>query len=118
MDKVNIRISENAEKAITRLIETGLFADDLSTALFGLGYALKEHLDEAWEIFEIGPNSQNKWNISSIDQDGELRNILNLLIPNNETPYKLAECLINRGLCALGDELTSNGLGAGINRFM
>lgn len=109
-DKVNIGLSVEANRVADRLEETGYFEDRLSIAKFALAYAVRNNLDSDLSSYRVGESGGTKWNIGSVDNDQYLRDLINSLYPDGETPYRYIEALMNKGLLSIGEIINRDGL--------
>jgi hypothetical protein len=109
-DKVNIGLSIEASKIADILEETGYFDDKLTIAKFALAYAVRNGLDDNLAEYKVGEAGGTKWNIGSVDNDQYLRDLIVSLYPDSETPYRIIEALMNKGLQSIGAIIAKEGL--------
>jgi len=53
-------------------------------------------------------NAETVWNVGSFDPDGEIRDLIQALFPENESPYRATEFFINTGLQQIQEHLEEN----------
>lgn len=114
-DLKNIRLSIHASDIAEIIQETGAFEDRISVAKFALGYALKYFADELTQeniekLDEIYDASGSNYNIGSIDEDNFLSNLMSVLYPDSNTPYRYVRVIMCFGLNKLGDLYESGRL--------
>ncbi len=97
-DKKTIGLTLENRRVMEHLIEKNLFHDGLAAAKFALAFAIKS---DANPVSLEGV--ETIWNVGSFDQEGELRNLIPVLFPDVETPYRFIEELMNIGFSLLGD---------------
>jgi len=102
-DKVTIGLTESGSAVMERLMETPYFNDQLHAAKFAMALAIREH-----EQPRAIAKTKTVWNFGSFDPDGRLKQLVPLLVPGCEEPYRAIESLIDIGLTRLG-ELMSLG---------
>ena len=92
-DKKTIGLTPEGEKVIQKLMDLNYFKDMMDAAKFAMSFAINDgvqpsHTERAGTI----------WNVGSFDSDGQLRQLIPILFPNCETPYRAIEHLIDTGL--------------------
>lgn len=102
-DKNTIGVTQENRAFLDKVIASGLFNDQIDAAKLGLSMAVREGV-QAGEATGV----DTKWNVGSFDKDGLLRGVLLALYPEVDTPYRLAEHLINKGLVLLEAHLEAN----------
>lgn len=102
-DKNTIGVTKENGEFLDDVISRDLFNDQIDAAKFGLSLAIREGV-AAGEASGV----DTKWNVGSFDKDGHLRSVLAAIYPDVETPYRLAEYLINQGLGLLKTHLAEN----------
>jgi hypothetical protein len=100
-DVVDIGVTPDGEETLKLLTEEkGWFNQQQAAARFALALALKEKPE-----FKPLKNARTKWaarNIAS-EEDG-LVDAVKIVYPDIQTPYKLLEFLIDRGLSIIQEE--------------
>jgi len=100
-DKKTIGITRNNLSALQRLVSIGQFSSELDAAKFAMAYAIKANT-EAGRI----DGADTKWNVGSVDPSGDLRALLASFYPDVDTPFRLIEYLMNKGLSDLAGNET------------
>lgn len=103
-DKVNIGLTSEARQVYNRLLEEGLFAEGRDIARFALAWAIREGMKAA-----PIESTETVWNIQTFDPDGEIRELVCILLPQTEFPYRTSESLYNQGLLAMAEHVESRG---------
>jgi len=122
-DITNLRLSSHASEIANQLKETGNFEDALSAAKFGMSYAIKYYFEElkTTDILDDLDNTYdatgNNYNVGSVDSERYISRLLEILYPENTTPYRYARVLMCFGLNKLGD-LFEEGQLFPINKVM
>ena len=95
--RINIAFTEDATAAARRLCDLFPFDDLKDVARVGAAYALRAGLPLARPA-DFGPASGSNFNVGSVDPEGELRDLLAALHPeNDEDPYRVIETLMSVG---------------------
>ena len=107
-DLKNIRLSKHASEIANSIKETGLFDDAKSVAKYAFAYAIKYYPDEltpeAIESYEsVYDSLGNNYNVGSIDDDSFISDLLSVMYPQNNTPYRYARIIMCFGLNKIGD---------------
>lgn len=86
-------------------METEYFKSQIDAAKFAMAIAIKN---------QIEPNefsgTSTIWNQGSFDPNGEIRELIRVLFPETETPYRLVEFYINTGLNIVDSLMKGNDL--------
>lgn len=115
-DITNLRLSKHASDIANQLKETGTFDDALSSAKFGMAYAIKYYRDELATTDELDhldnvyDATGNNYNVGSVDPDNYISQLFEILYPSSTTPYRCARVLMCFGLNKLGDLLEEGRL--------
>ena len=96
IDKKTIGLTPVGEKAMEKLMQQGCFKDMMDAAKFAMSVAIRAN--DAPDAVE---GVSTIWNVGSFDSDGQIRQIIPVLYPECETPYRAAESLIDKGLLKL-----------------
>ena len=89
---------------IDSMVDSGLFAEQQDAAKFAMSLAIREGL----EVKDIG-GGETKWNVGTFDPDNSLRDLIELVFPEVEEPYRHAERLFNLGLQYIGQKIDERG---------
>lgn len=81
----------------------GYFDEQMDAAKFAMSLAIQTG-EEPGSV----ENAETVWNVGSFDPNGEIRDLIQALFPENDAPYKDAEYFINFGLQLIGDHLEEN----------
>jgi len=110
-DLLNFRLSRKANEVAEYLTTTGYFDFAITAGKFALAYALKNHYNDIHPAEYTPPDSDgSNYNIGSLDNDGQLANLLRAVYPDCETPYLYARNLMIFGLLKLGEMIETEGL--------
>jgi hypothetical protein len=95
--RVNIAFTSDATAAARHLCDLFPFEDLKDVARVGAAYALRAGMPLT-RPSDFGPTSGSNFNIGTVDPQGELRDLLGALHPeNNEDPYRVIETLMSVG---------------------
>ena len=95
--RVNIAFTEDATAAARHLCNLFSFEDLKDVARIGAAYALRAGLPLTRPA-DFGSASGSNFNVGSVDPQGELRDLLGALHPeNDEDPYRVIETLMSAG---------------------
>jgi hypothetical protein len=102
-EKNTIGVTQENREFLERVIEQGLFSDQMDAAKLGITLAIRRGIrpGEATGV-------DTKWNVGSFDKDGHLRDVLRAIYPEISTPVRLAEYLVNEGLVILRKQMVEN----------
>lgn len=116
-EMVNIRLSSGATRVMEAIYEeSGLFQDKVDVAKFAMSYALKNCFDEVEcesDVLKIESDSEadgSNYNVGTIDNDRFVFDVIRLLYPEAESPYRLVRGLMVFGLERLGELKEKNEL--------
>lgn len=103
-DKKTIGLTPDGERIMHEIMKLGSFKDMIDSAKFAMSLAINENaeLSHTEKVSTI-------WNVGSFDPDNQIRQIIPILYPNCEAPYRAVESLIDRGLHIIETKF-SNGL--------
>lgn len=103
-DKKTIGLTE-ANKAVieTMTIEREWFRDQLDAAKFAMALAINVGIEPG-----TAEGTGTVWNVGSFDPEGELRELMHIIYPDVDAPYRLVEHLLNIGLEIIGERLAEN----------
>ena len=96
-DKRTIGLTARNRDVIEQMTASGFFKDQMDCAKFALSVAINSNAPSTQV-----EGAETVWNVGSLDPDGEIKSLLPALFPGTETPYRLAESLINSGLDIIG----------------
>ena len=102
-DKKTIGLTAGNQRVMDELVERKMFKDGIAAAKFALATAINSG-DEPKGAEGTG----TIWNVGSFDTDSELKNLIPVLFPGSETPYRTVEELINAGFELLGSKMRDN----------
>ena len=100
-DKKTIGLTPDNKEVVETLSNN--FDEQLDAARFAMSLAIKSG-DEPSSI----ENAETVWNVGSFDPDGEIRDLIHALFPENESPYRAAEYIIYSGLTQVEAHLEEN----------
>ena len=107
-DKKTLGVTAANEKILAGLASAGRFNTDIEAAKFAMAYAIQEGV-----VRGTSEGAGTKWNVGSFDHDGGLKAVIEALYPDETSPYRLIEFLVNEGLRLLdkGDGLAPDVAG-------
>jgi hypothetical protein len=83
-----------------QLMELGCFKDMMDAAKFAMSVAIRAGASPS-----SIEGASTIWNVGSFDSDGQIRQVIPVLIPGCDSPYRAAESLIDQGLQSLFADL-------------
>lgn len=92
-DKKTIGITPRNQPILKRLVSEGTFSTENDAAKFAFALAAKNGVAPG-----TAEGADTKWASGSFDSDQSLRLIVGAMYDDTTEPYRLIECLINRGL--------------------
>ena len=95
-DKKTIGLTPAGEKIMQQLMELGCFKDMMDAAKFAMSVAIRAGASPSGI-----EGASTIWNVGSFDSDGQIRQVIPVLIPGCDSPYRAAESLIDQGLQSL-----------------
>ncbi len=105
-DRRTLSTSVSANDALARLVAHGFFAEQVEAYRVGIAVALARKLTPA-DVPER-KNVTTKYNVGSVDPEGKLRTLVQLVLPDQaERPYAAMEWLAEAGLRFLIDQVDS-----------
>lgn len=94
-DRKQIGLTDAGKAVETRLTDTlGWFAEGQEACRFALAYAVHEGVAEGTTDEHV----DTRWAPDGFDPTGEIRSVLRATYPDNTTPVRLMEYLIDEGL--------------------
>ena len=115
-DLQNMRISQHASSVAQQMVEYGCFPDALSAGKFAMAYAIKFYFDEIDTPEKIAALDSlyhadgNNYNVGSVDKDGFIVKLFQLLYPDCDTPFKYVRVVMCYGLLKMEDLIDSGDL--------
>jgi hypothetical protein len=103
-DKKTIGVTSIGRPTLQRLVDTGLFRDQMDAAKFAIGLAIAREA-----VPEDAPGADTIWASGNFDADGQIRSILPLLYGETQPPFRLMEQLIDAGLRLIATETGTAG---------
>lgn len=103
-DKTTIGVTVENQRTLDTIEEQGNFEDQMDAARFAFAYAIRRNIEPS-----PAEAASTKWNVGSFDPDRSLRAVIEALFPDQETPYRAIEGLINEGLRLLQARLDDEG---------
>ena len=95
-DRRTLSASNSANDALSRLVVYGWFDDQIEAYRVAIAVALANDLtsDDA----PMRENVTTKYNVGSVDPEGKLRTLVQIMRPEEERPYAAMEVLAEAGL--------------------
>lgn len=100
-DKTTIGLTPENRAVVEEIIDH--FDEQMDAARFAMSISIK-----SGEEPSKAKNTDTVWNVGSFDPDGEIRDLIQALFPENDSPYRAAEYFINDGLQKIDDHLEDN----------
>lgn len=97
-DKRTIGITRENQTVLAELLESGRFNSELDAAKFAMAFAISSNAEPGRVA-----GADTKWNVGSVDPDGQLAAIVRSFYSECTEPYRLLEHLINSGLSLLSE---------------
>lgn len=94
-DKVQIGLGQDADTALKRLVDEGVFPNEGVGYKFAVAYALSQGTTPD-DVDIIG--NKTKFAATGLDPDGRLAVLVSTLLPDTERPYWAAEKLADWGV--------------------
>jgi hypothetical protein len=105
IDKKTFGLTDDCSRIMNSIMVLDYFRTQMDIAKFAMSYAISNG---------VKPNSisgtSTIWNQGSFDPSGEMKQLMLLLFPDIEAPYRLVEYFINQGLRMLGEKMIAGGL--------
>lgn len=105
-DKDVIGLTADSQRYLQEMEDRGWFAEGQDIARFALAYAVRANAASG-----NAKQVETRWAAGNFDKTGEIRAVLGALYPNNSTPVRLMEHLVNEGLRMLHSRVTSDNVG-------
>lgn len=94
-DRKQIGLTDDGKAAVALLTDRlGWFGEAQEAGRFALGYAVREGI----ELGVTDAAVETRWSPDGFDPSGEIRGLLRASYPENTTPVRLMEYLIDQGL--------------------
>lgn len=94
-DRKQIGLTAGGKAAMARVTdELGWFKEGQEACRFALGYAVREGVQDG----ATDEHVDTQWSADGFDPTGEIRSVLRATYPDNTTPVRLMEYLIDEGL--------------------
>src|SRR3954453_2417027 len=94
-DRKQIGLTDDGQATVALLTEQlGWFGETQEAGRFALGYSVREGL----EAGQIDGAVETRWSPDGFDPTGEIRSLLRAMYPEDLTPVRLMEYLIDEGL--------------------
>ena len=106
MDRVNVGLTPEGETCLKAVMDAGWFELELDAYRASIALALAADVSTATPLSGV----TNKFNVGSLDRDGKLRALLNVMRPDTERPYEASERLADAGVRVLKQKLVDDGV--------
>jgi hypothetical protein len=94
-DRKQIGLTDDGKATVALLTEQlGWFEEAQEAARFALAWSVREGIVPGQATGTV----ETRWSPDLFDPTGEIRNLLRVVYPENETPVRLMEYLIDEGL--------------------
>ena len=104
-DLTNIKLSGRATSIADAIYEKGFFEDRVTIAKLGFAYAISKHYRK-FDVDEYDKqldSDGSNYNVGSLDGDKSISELIQILYPETQTPYRYARAIICFGLDKLGE---------------
>jgi hypothetical protein len=95
-DKNTIGLTADGRRVLDELLATERFNNGIDVAKFAMAVAVAAGASPS-SVEGAG----TVWNVGSFDEDGELRDLIQALYPDTQTPYRAVESLVETGLAII-----------------
>lgn len=104
-DLTNIKLSGRATEVADAIYQKGFFDDRVTIAKIGFSYAISRFYRKFdVEKYDSGLDSNgSNYNVGSLDADRSVYEIIRILYPETETPYRYLRSIMCYGLDKLGE---------------
>ena len=99
-DKNTIGLTPDGKLIMATIMGLELFKEQLDVAKFAISIAINSGVQPSQT-----ERAETVWNVGSFDADNQLRQLIPILFPSCETPYRAVEHLIDLGLKHLKVEI-------------
>jgi hypothetical protein len=94
-DRKQIGLTDDGKATVELLTEKlGWFGEAQEAGRFAFGYAVREGIEPG----QTAGSVDTRWSPDGFDPTGEIRSLLRAMYPDNTTPVRLTEYLIDEGL--------------------
>ena len=101
-DRKQIGLTDEGKVTISRLTDSlAWFGEGQEAGRFALGYAVREGVEPGHTAGAV----ETRWSPDGFDPTGEIRGLLRVMYPDNATPVRLMEYLIDEGLSRIAAKL-------------
>jgi hypothetical protein len=105
-DRKGIGLTQENIHLLAAIEERKWFADAQDIARFCLGYAIRANVPDGVTV-----GTETRWTAGLFDPTGEIRALVEALYPQNTTPVRLMEHLVNVGLGLVSARLRDQSVG-------
>jgi hypothetical protein len=103
-DRKQIGLTDDGKAAVAMLTDRlGWFAEAQEASRFALAYALRQGIGDGSTSGAV----ETRWSADGFDPTGEIRSVLRAAYPENTTPVRLMEHLIDEGLRLIQGKLAA-----------
>lgn len=103
-DKTQFGLTKEGTAVIERLEELAIFPNQMEAAKFALAVAIRSGAKPS-----VVAQAKTTWHAGGFDPDHELADVVCILFPEVQAPYRAIEALVNDGLALLGKEIERTG---------
>ena len=104
-DKKTIGLTPEGEKIMKEIMSLDIFKDMIDSAKFAMSLAINAGIE-----LSHTEKANTIWNVGSFDSDNQLRQMIPILYPNCNTPYRAVESLIDGGLLIIKSKISGGSL--------
>lgn len=103
-DKVNVGLTTAARGVYDRLETMDFFAEGRDIARFGFAWAVRKGMTP-----QEASATDTMWHIATFDPSGQIADLIRMLFPSEQFPYRACESLFNQGLESIGSYIDEHG---------
>jgi hypothetical protein len=101
-DRKQIGLTESGDATVALLTERlGWFGEAQEAGRFALGYSVRDGIQPGQTAAAV----ETRWSPDGFDPTGEIRSLLRAMYPENVTPVRLMEYLIDEGLSRIAAKI-------------
>lgn len=103
-DRKQIGLTDDGKAAVAVLTDRlGWFSEAQEASRFALAYAVRQGVADGSSTGAV----ETRWSADGFDPTGEIRSVLRAAYPENTTPVRLMEYLIDEGFRLIQSKLTA-----------
>jgi hypothetical protein len=100
-DKNTLGMTPEGQEDLRKVMETKWFDTEMDAFRLAVAVALGQGLDVQDDLH----GTDTKWNVGSLDRDGQMKTLIRTRLPDIQRPYEYAEKLADAGMRFLREGL-------------